>query len=443
MTGRPTPRTISTKQARIAGLAKQMPGTALRSLSHHMDLEWMREAYRRTRKDGAPGVDGSSAADFAADLTVNLQDLLDRAKSGTYRAPPVRRVEIPKGGGKTRPIGIPTFGDKVLQRAVVMLLEPVYEEDFYDFSHGFRPRRSAQGAYTALRDALWDMRGGWVLDADVSNFFDTLDRRQLQILLRQRVVDGVVVRLVGKWLNAGVMSEGRLERPTAGTPQGGVISPLLANIYLHEVLDRWWEEEVLPRIKGRAILIRYADDFVMGFSDEGDARRVHAVLPKRLGRYGLTLHPEKTRLVRFKRPRSDGGGPRPGTFNFVGFTLFWGRSRRGKWALKVKTAGSRLTRALLTLKEWMARNRHSPVAVQAEALARKLRGHYNYYGVPGNSASIGRFRHEVTRRWKRALARRSQRYLTWEKFAAILRRHPLPPARLPSWRHRQLRLANV
>ena len=269
MTGRPTPRTISTKQARIAGLAKQMPGTALRSLSHHMDLEWMREAYRRTRKDGAPGVDGSSAADFAADLTVNLQDLLDRAKSGTYRAPPVRRVEIPKGGGKTRPIGIPTFGDKVLQRAVVMQLEPVYEEDFYDFSHGFRPRRSAQGAYTALRDALWDMRGGWVLDADVSNFFDTLDRRQLQILLRQRVVDGVVVRLVGKWLNAGVMSEGRLERPTAGTPQGGVISPLLANIYLHEVLDRWWEEEVLPRIKGRAILIRYADDLRDGFLRRG------------------------------------------------------------------------------------------------------------------------------------------------------------------------------
>lgn len=444
MAGLPIPEPVSTKQARIAMLAKQMPGTALRSLSHHLDLEWMREAYRRTRKDGAVGVDGVTADEFAADLDANLQDLLDRAKSGAYRAPPVRRVEIPKGGGgKTRPIGITTFGDKVLQRAVVMLLEPVYEQDFYAFSHGFRPGRSAHGAYASLRDALWDMRGGWVLDADVSKFFDTLDHGQVQQMLRKRVVDGVVVRLVGKWLNAGVMSEGRLEHPTMGTPQGGVISPLLANIYLHEVLDRWWVEAVLPRLRGRAVLIRYADDFVVGFSDEEDARRVREVLPKRFGRFGLTLHPEKTRLVPFRKPAHDGVGPPSGTFDFVGFTLLWGRSRRGWWALKVKTAKSRFTRALAGLKAWMARSRHEPVAAQAEALARKLRGHFNYFGVPGNSDAIARFRHEVIWRWRRALARRSQRYLTWERFKAILARHPLPPARLPPWRLRQLRLANV
>lgn len=424
-------------------LAQQMPTTAMHSLSHHMDLDWMREAHRRPRKDGAVGVDGVTAEDFAADLDANLQGLLDRAKTGAYRAPPVRRAENPKGGGKVRPIGIPTFEDKVLQRAVVMLLEPLYEQDFYDFSYGFRPGRSAHDAHDALQRALWEMKGGWVLDADVSSFFDTLDRGHLRQLLRQRVVDGVVVRLVGKWLNAGVMEEERILRPTAGPPQGGVISPLLANIYLHEALDHWWVEDVRPRLRGRALLVRYADDFVMVFSEEGDARRVLEVLPKRLGRFGLTLHPDKTRLVPFQRPRPDSRGPRPETFDFVGFTLFWGRSRRGFWALKVRTAKGRLSRALRTIKEWMAGVRHQPIGVQAEALARKLRGHFCYYGVPGNSRSISRFRYEVLKRWRRALSRRSQRYLTWDTFYKIVRRQPLPPSRLPPWRRRQLRLANV
>jgi RNA-directed DNA polymerase len=216
MAGRLMPNTVSTKQARIATLARQMPGTAMRSLSHHLDSEWLREAWRRTRKDGAVGVDGATAEEFAADLDANLGRLLDRAKSGAYRAPPVRRVEIPKGNGKVRPIGIPTFEDKVLQRAVVMLLEPLYEQDFYDFSYGFRPGRSAHDAYAALRQGLWEMGGGWVLDADVTSFFDMLDRGHLRELLRQRVVDGVVVRLIGKWLNAGVMSEGVVTRPTTG-----------------------------------------------------------------------------------------------------------------------------------------------------------------------------------------------------------------------------------
>ena len=223
MAGRQMPKTVSTKQARIATLAKMMPGTAIRSLSHYMDLDWLRDAVRRTRKDGAVGIDGVTAGEFASDLEANLQSLLDRAKSGSYRAPPVRRVEIPKGGGKMRPIGIPTYEDKVLQRGVVMLLEPIYEGDFYDFSYGFRPGRSAHDAYAALREGLVDMKGGWVLDADVSRFFDTLDHRPLRDLLRQGVFDGVVVRLVGKWLKAGVLSEGRVTHSAQGTPQGGVM----------------------------------------------------------------------------------------------------------------------------------------------------------------------------------------------------------------------------
>ena len=444
MAGQSTPRTISTKQARIAKLAQQMPGKAMRSLSHHMDLEWLREAYRRTRKDGAVGVDGQTAIEYAENLEENLQSLLDRAKSGTYRAPPVRRVHIPKGTGReTRPIGIPTFEDKVLQRAVAMLLEPVYEEDFYDFSYGFRPRRSAHDALEALNERLWDMGGGWVLDVDIRSFFDTLDRQKLRDLLRLRVVDGVVVRLVGKWLRAGVLEGGVVRHPDTGTPQGGVISPLLANIYLHEVIDTWWVRDVLPRLRGRAFLVRYADDLVMVFSDEEDALRVRRVLPKRVERFGLRLHPEKTRLVQYRRPRRDGSGPKPGSFDFLGFTHYWGRSRRGRWILKRKTAKGRMSRALRALNRWMKRARHVPLAKQSKTLGQKLRGHFNYYGIRGNSGAINRFRYEACRLWRKWLGRRSQRgYMRWDKFNRLMKRYRLPPARLRP-RGYQLRLANL
>lgn len=442
MAGMPAPTTISTKQARIATLAKQMSGTAIRTLSSHMDLEWVREAVRLTRKDGAVGIDGQTAADYAENLDANLADLLDRAKSGRYRAPPVRRVEIPKGNGKTRSLGIPTYEDKVLQRAVKMLLEPLYEQDFYDFSYGYRPRRSAQDALAALRAVIEDMRGGWVLEADVSKFFDTLDHKQLQQMLRQRVADGVVLRLCGKWLNAGVMSEGSVEHPEFGTPQGGVISPLLANIYLHEVLDRWWVEDVLPRMRGRAALIRYADDFVMVFSEEADARRVFEVLPKRFARYALTLHPEKTRLVPFRQPRSGSPGTGTGTFDFVGFTLHWGQHRRGRWNLWAKTARGRFTRSLSALYEWMKRARHTQLAEQARQITEKLKGHYDYYGVPSNADALKRFRYEVMLKWFKALKRRSQRGLKWRAFEGILERHPLPRGRIRP-KGMQLRLANV
>jgi len=444
MTGPPTPGNVSTKQARIAALAKQMPGTALRSLAHHMDLEWLREAYRRTRKDGARGVDGQSAEEYAENLEGNLQSLLDRAKSGIYRAPPVRRVHIPKGdGSKTRPIGIPTFEDKVLQRAVVMLLEPIYEQEFYDFSYGFRPRRSPHDASEQLDRDLWEMRGGWVLDVDVQEYFGTIGHSELRAMLDQRVVDGVVRCLIGKWLSAGVSEEGVVVHPTSGSPQGGVISPLLSNVYLHAVVDRWWAEEVEPRMRGRASMVRFADDFVMAFSDREDALRVQRVLANRFARFGLTLHPEKTRLVRFQRPRWDGSGSKPGSFDFLGFTHFWGRSRKGNWIPRRATAKGRFSRGLKVLNRWMSRSRHDPLEEQAAGLGRKLQGHFEYYGILGNSLAISRFAYEARRLWRKWLGRRSQRaQLSWTKFNKILKRHPLPPARVKR-RGRQLRLANL
>ena len=436
--------TVSTKQARIAELARQMPGKAMCSLSHHMDQAWLHEAFRQTRKDGAVGVDGQSAAEYAADLGNNLRALEPRAKSGEYRAPPVRRAHIPKGdGSETRPIGVPTFEDKVLQRAVVMLLEPVYEQDFYDFSYGFRPGRSAHDALEALDRGLHELRGGWVLDVDIRSFFDSLDHEKLRQLLRQRVTDGVVVRLVGKWLNAGVLDGGVAVRAESGTPQGGVISPMLANIYLHEVLDVWWVQEVQPRLRGRSFLVRYADDFVMVFSEQEDALRVQRVLAKRFARFGLTLHPEKTRLVPFCRPPKSGGRPHTGSFDFLGFTHTWGRSRRGNWAVRRKTAKGRFTRALRTINQWLRSARHLPVEQQAIALGAKLRGHFQYYGILGNSVALSRFHYEVRCLWRKWLSRRSQRaYVTWDQMNRLLARYPLPPARLP-WRSRQLWLANL
>ncbi|MFT4627888.1 MAG: RNA-directed DNA polymerase [Myxococcota bacterium] len=430
MAGVPKPRTVSTKQARIAQLAKQMPDEALHSVSHHMDLDWLREAYRRTRKDGAAGVDGQSADTFAEDLEGNLQSLLDQAKSGVYRAPPVRRVYIPKGDGtKVRPIGIPTFGDKVLQRAVKMLLEPIYEQAFCDLSYGFRPGRSTHDALAHLNEELWAMGGGWVLDVDVSGFFDAMRKDVVRDLLGQRVKDGVVTRLVGKWLRAGVLEAGVVSHPETGSPQGGVISPLLSNLYLHEVFDTWWVRDVLPRMRGRAVAIRYADDLVLAFADERDARRVHAVLAQRFERYGLSLHPEKTRLVRYMRPGA--GRPEPGSFDFLGFTHYWTRSRRGNWVMKRKTAKDRFSRALTTMNQWMKKARHVPLPEQVRQLNEKLRGHYEAYGIPWNSASISRFSHEVKGLWRKWLARRSQRGLTWATFKRLLARYPPLPPRLP------------
>jgi len=405
------------------------------SLAHHINLRWLYEAYLRTRKDGAVGVDGQTAEDYAANLGGNLRSLLERAKSGTYQAPPVRRVHIPKGDSvtETRPIGIPTFEDKVLQRAVVMVLEAVYEQDFLSCSYGFRPGRSAHQALGELWQQTMGMGGGWVVEVDIRKFFDTLDHAHLRDLLQRRVRDGVLLRLIGKWLNAGVLEDGEHSFPATGSPQGGVISPLLANVYLHYVLDVWFQEEVKPRLKGRAFLIRYADDFVIGFACEEDARRVLDVLPKRFGRYGLTIHPEKTRLVAFQSPsrpdrQGSGAGAQPGTFDLLGFTHYWGRSRKGIWVVKRRTAPSRFRRALKTRARWCRFNRHQPVAEQHQTLGQKLRGHFAYYGITGNGEALRRFRDAVARLWRKWLMRRKRHgFIPWTQFKRLLGQYPLPP----------------
>ena len=436
MTGASEPDTVSTKCQRIAQLAKQAPQMSFTSLAHHIDLRWLDEAFQRTRRDGAPGVDGQTAADYAANLGDNLRSLLERAKSGTYRAPPVRRVHIPKGtGDQTRPIGIPTFEDKVLQRAVVMVLEAVYEQDFLDCSYGFRPGRSAHQALDALWQQTMAMGGCWIVEVDIQKFFDSLDKMHLRAFLRQRIRDGVLLRLIGKWLQAGVFEDGDVTFPETGSPQGGVISPLLANVYLHYVLDLWFEQDVKPRLRGQAFLIRYADDVVMGFACEDDARRVLEVLPRRFGKYGLALHPEKTRLVAFRRPPhqpeatdQDVGKP-AGTFDLLGFTHYWGRSRRGNWVVKRQTSGSRLSRAIRTVARWCRVHRHEPVSEQQRTLSQKIHGHCAYYGLTGNGSALWQFREAVKRVWWKWLSRRRRRgSLSGSAFARLLEHYGLPAA---------------
>jgi group II intron reverse transcriptase/maturase len=434
MTETQSSQDVSTKLERIAKLAKDKPGISLQTLAHHIDVTWLREAHRRTRKDGAPGVDGQGATQYAEQLEANLQSLLDRAKSGRYRAPPVRRVHIPKGTGtETRPIGVPTFEDKVLQRAVAMVIGEVYEQEFNDFSYGFRPGRSAHQAVEAVQNAAWQMRGGWLVEVDIKKFFDTVEHVHLRNILRQRIGDGVLLRLIGKWLNAGVVEGLVLSYPDEGTPQGGVISPLLANIYLHTVLDEWFVRNVQPALARKATMVRYADDFVVLFESRQDAERFLEVLPKRFGKYGLTLHPDKTRMVAFERPDrvvddDDEKGPR--TFDFLGFTHYWAVSRKGYWVVKQRTAKDRFSRSLRRLREWCRWHRHDPLKEQHRALRRKLEGHYAYYGITSNFDRIAAFSYMARRIWRSALARRSQQGMSWTKMLKLLERFPLPAPRI-------------
>lgn len=426
MAGTSRPDPISTRRQRIAELARRTPETVLTTLAHHIDRNWMHDALRLTRKDGATGIDGQTMSEFlTGDLDEKLGELEDLAKSGRYRAPPVRRALIPKDGGGTRKLGIPTVADKVLQRAFAMLLEDVYEQIFHDCSYGFRPGRSAHQALSAVREGLRSLGGGWVLDVDIKSFFDSVDHATLRELVSRRVRDGVVFRMIGKWLNAGVLEEGAVVRSDRGTPQGGVISPVLANIYLHYAVDEWFENEVKPRLRGRAFLVRYADDIVMVFEAEHDARRVLEVLPHRLARFKLELSPEKTRLVYFGRPGS--GSQPPGPFDFLGFTLFWGISRKGWKTIRWKTSRKRINRTLKAFNQWMRRHRHDPVSAQQQAISRKLRGHYNYFGLTMNIRALQQVHRRVVRLWRQWLDRRSQRgRMPWRRFVEVLDRHPLP-----------------
>jgi RNA-directed DNA polymerase len=424
--------TISTTLQRIAQQAIQYPAMVFTTLAHLMDVDFLREAYRRTRKDAAPGSDGVTAAAYAEHLEANLTDLYERLRSGRYRAPPVKRTWLDKEDGSQRPIGMPAFEDKIVQRAVTMLWGAVYEQDFHDCSHGFREGHSPHQALQELREQCMEWTIGWIVEADVSGFFDSLDHGLLQDVIRKRVNDGGLLRLLGKWRHAGVLEGEQVTYPEQGTPQGGVVSPLLANIFLHEVLDAWYERDVRPRMRGRTFLIRVADDVVIGCEREEDARRLMAVLPKRVARFGLTIHPTKTVLVTFRRPvshaESDTGN---GTFELLGFTHYWTKSRRGSWVIKRKTASKRLRRTMKALWQWCRDQRHTPLTVQHRILCQKLRGHYQYYGIRGNYPRLEQLYEHAGHAWRYWLSRRSHKSaIPWEKFDRLHVRFPLPAPRI-------------
>jgi group II intron reverse transcriptase/maturase len=401
------------------------------TLAHLIDVELLREAYQRTRKDSSPGVDGVTAKDYAVNLEANLRKLHERLRTQQYYAPPVKRTYLEKEDGSRRPIGMPVFEGKIVERAVVMLLSAVYEQDFHDCSYGFRPGRSPHQALTKLRNQCAWGNINWIVYADVSGCFDNIPKGPLLEVIRQRVNDGGILRLIGKWLNAGVLDGEELFYPEKGTPQGGVISPLLANIYLHQVLDQWFERDVKPRLKGQCFLIRFADDFVIGCELEQDAQRLMQVLPKRFGRYGLTIHPTKTKLVKFSKPKSKEDGKSNGTFNFLGFTHYWASGRKGNWVVKRKTASQRLRRAGKRVWQWCQQHRHDRLSEQYQILSAKLRGHYQYYGIRSNYDCLSSYYRQVEHAWRSWLNRRGgKKRMTYERFKQLLQVFPLPPPRI-------------
>jgi RNA-directed DNA polymerase len=427
-----TPETMSPGLLKVVERARTEPEGRFHSLAHLIDEPALMRAYRRMRKDAAVGVDGVTKEQYAHALEGNLRDLHERMVTKLYRHQPIRRVHIPKDNGKTRPIGISAFEDKLVQDAVREVLEAIYEQDFLDCSHGFRPHRSAHDAIRALDRVVHRGKVGWILEADIVSFFDSVDRTKLKELLQIRVADGSLLRLIGKCLHVGVLDGADYSEPENGTAQGSVLSPLLGNIYLHYVLDVWFEREVRPRLRGEAHLVRYADDFVFTFERKDDAERVMGVIGKRMGRFGLTLHPDKTRLLPFRRPpATQAGGKGPATFDFLGFTLYWRRTRSGRWELTCKTRQARLRRAIQNVADWCRRHRHLPVKEQQAALTRRIQGHFNYFGVSGNSRSLSRFVEEAKWAWYKWLRRRSQQaHLTWGKFGELLQRLPLPRPRI-------------
>jgi len=423
---------ISTRQRRIGKTARVKPELAFTSLAHNIDIFWLWEALKRTRKDGAPGVDGVTWQTYASNWRDNLGNLLEEFKSGRYKAPNLRRAYVPKAGGKQRPIAIATLEDKVLQRAVAMVLESIYEEDFYDFSYGFRPGRSAHQAVHDLREKLQARQGGFVLEVDIKAFFDTIDHKQLRQILDLRVRDGVIRRTIGKWLKARILEEGGITRIKEGTPQGGVISPLLANIFLHEILDKWFVETVQPRMNGWAEIFRFADDFVIMFEHEEDAKRVYQAIPKRFERFGLSIHPDKTKCIDFNKPKPTEPKTRKETFDFLGFTFYWGYvDRYRNWYVKRKTSRKKFQKSMREVTERIRANRHRTIRTQSKALGNFLRGYYAYYGIRGNYDGLKKAYRHVILTWRKWLSRRAQRRThTWKQFQILLERFPLPTPRL-------------
>ena len=433
MTDALTSLDMSTGLRKVADRAKREPAARFHSLAHLIDEELLARAFARLRSDAAVGVDGITKDQYGQDLQSKLRDLHERLKTMRYRHQPIRRVHIPKEKqGQSRPIGISATEDKVVQNAVREVLEAVYEQDFLDCSYGFRPGRSAHDAVRALTRAVDVGEANWILEFDVTSFFDSVRRSQLMEMLQERVADGSLLRLIGKCLHVGVLDGEIFTEPSEGTVQSSTLSPMLGNVYLHTALDRWFAEEVRPRLRGKATFIRFADDGVFGFERQDDAERVQAVLSKRMERFGLTLHPEKTRLLDFRKPsRSRGEGRSATTFDFLGFGWYWRRTRAGSWAVACKTRRARLARAIQRVYAWCRENRHLPVQQQHATLVRKVRGHLNYFGVNGNIHSLRRFVHQAKRSWFKWLNRRSQRArLNWERFEDLLGDLPLPKAQI-------------
>ncbi len=421
---------------RVRAVAKRDKEAKLTALMHHVyDVERLRAAYEAQRPRAAAGVDGVTWDQYGEALEENLEGLAARLKRGAYRAKPVRRAYIEKADGRQRPLGIPALEDKIVQRAAVEVLNAIYESDFLGFSYGFRPKRSQHQALNALAAGIQQRKVSWVLDADIRGFFDTLDHGWLVKFLEHRIADKRIVRLIQKWLNAGVLEEGKRIEVTEGTPQGGSISPLLANVYLHYAFDQWVHRWRRTQARGEVIVVRYADDFVVGFQHRDDAIRFRLALAQRLARFGLALHPDKTRLIQFgrfadQRAAKEQGKRKPETFDFLGFTHICGRTREGWFIVLRKTMSKRQRRKLAEVKSELRRRMHAPVPVQGAYLRAVVNGHLNYYGVPGNHRMLWAFRTTVIRHWQRALSRRSHKAaVKWARMLRLVTRW-IPPIRI-------------
>jgi RNA-directed DNA polymerase len=410
--------------ARVRKAAQQRKKEKFTALSHHLSVDLLREAFLVLKRDAAPGMDGLTWQAYAADLERNLTDLHARVHRGAYRASPSRRTYIPKADGRQRPLAVAALEDKIVQRATVAVLNCIYEEEFLGFSYGFRPKRGQHDALDALAVGITDKKVNFILDADVRSFFDEVSQRWLIRFVEHRIGDPRIIRLIQKWLKAGVLEDGVVTVSEKGTGQGSVISPLLANVYLHYVFDLWAERWRRHEATGGMMIVRYADDIVVGFAHEVDARRFWDAMCKRFEEFALSLHPEKTRLIEFGRHAADRrdrrGLGKPETFNFLGFTHICGRSRHGKFLLKRKSRRDRMRGKLKEIKEEMRRRMHQPIPEQGRWLAQVVRGYFAYHAVPTNSATIGAFRHHVVDLWRCSLSRRSQRGgITWQRIKQI------------------------
>jgi group II intron reverse transcriptase/maturase len=404
------------------------------ALLHHVTPDALERAFRRLRRGAAAGIDGTNAETYEQDLTQNIRKLHERLHTGRYRPRAVRRVYIPKADGGRRPLGVPALEDKIVQSAVAEVLNAVYEVDFLGFSYGFRPGRGPHDALESLHTAVMTQYVNWVLDADIRSFFDSVDHEWMLRMLAHRVADPRILRLVRGWLRAGVLEEKEWKETTRGTPQGAGISPLLANIFLHYALDLWVHQWRRRHARGRVVIVRYADDFVMGFQHEDDARRLRLAMEERLTKFALALHPSKTRLIEFGRlpmlRQAQRGERHPATFAFLGFTHYCAKTRDGRFVCKRRTQGTRMSNNLRRLPMEARSRMHDPVPAQHRWLCSVLRGHYAYFGLPSNHHALVSFREEVRRIWHRVLHRRSQRRLTWTDFDALTVRFPFPEPRI-------------